>query len=871
MPAAWRLAIRNLSQRRSRTGLLVCSVALCAALIAAIACAMASVTAAVQKRVDDAVGLADVRLSHVGGAAFSTDVLERVRAFPDVELAAGRFRGSPALKNPRTGQEARTIGVGIDANAEPRLRPVELLTGRWVATDREVVLEQALAERLAAEVGDKLVVQRFGEPLELSVVGVARQPSLSVIFDQLQAYMTLATLGEAEDRRNRLTEIDILLRPGSDAEAWLAARATDVPRESGLRMQVSARISSGLQSNVRSNQIGFILASVLAFIAAGFIITTGLTTAVTEKTRELSILRAVGGTRGQLAASQLAVGLIVGGIGGLIGVPLGIAGSAVLVAFFPEQLPAGFAFSWLGVVLGLSGSLLAGLVGGVWPAVAAARVTPLEGLSVRARPVKKFWFFFCIIGGLAALAAHASIILLGSSPDLTFWTYVFLGVPCMMAGYFLLSVPITRMAARALAPALTGVLRLPGNLLDRTIAATPYRHGFTAGAMMLGLAMMVSIWTNGRSVMLDWLNELKIPDAFAYFVRGTDEATLRKVASVPGVAHAAAISDLTVELEAKQAQGISGLQKFRTSFIAFEPEPFFAMTSLDWIVPSDDAGIAAAKARLAGGNAVLVAREFHLARGVNPGDTLPVTFNGVTHTFTVAGVVASPGLEIVSKFYSVGQDAPDQAVSAIFGTREDLRRVFNNDSVRLIQIGLEDRINKAADPVAESEKVLNAIRGIVGLGAYEIGSAVEIKRRISQVISGALLIASVVAVGAMLISCFAVANLIVAGVQTRQFEFGVLRAVGAQREVLGRLVIGEAVVIAAAACVLGTLMGTQAAWGGQLINRLVIGLQLSVRPPLGPIAVGCAAVLIITIAAAWPAAHRLVRRQPRELLLAMKG
>ena len=116
-----------------------------------------------------------------------------------------------------------------------------------------------------------------------------------------------------------------------------------------------------------------------------------------------------------------------------------------------------------------------------------------------------------------------------------------------------------------------------------------------------------------------------------------------------------------------------------------------------------------------------------------------------------------------------------------------------------------------------------------------------------------------------------VANLIVAGVQARQFEFGVLRAVGAQRGLLGRLVIGEALIIALAACILGSAMGTQGAWGGTVMYRVVIGLILTIRPPLTPIAIGCACVLVITLLAAWPTAWKLTRKEPRELLASVKG
>jgi hypothetical protein len=53
--------------------------------------------------------------------------------------------------------------------------------------------------------------------------------------------------------------------------------------------------------------------------------------------------------------------------------------------------------------------------------------------------------------------------------------------------------------------------------------------------------------------------------------------------------------------------------------------------------------------------------------------------------------------------------------------------------------------------------------------------------------------------------------------------------------------------------------------------QLVIGLVLTVKPPIMPMLLGCVAVLAITLLAAWPTARGLAKRQPRELLAAVKG
>jgi hypothetical protein len=76
------------------------------------------------------------------------------------------------------------------------------------------------------------------------------------------------------------------------------------------------------------------------------------------------------------------------------------------------------------------------------------------------------------------------------------------------------------------------------------------------------------------------------------------------------------------------------------------------------------------------------------------------------------------------------------------------------------------------------------------------------------------------------------------------------------------------VLIALAAGCLGTALGIQAVVSGQMLDKLLFGLELSVRPPPMPIAVGWIAVFVVTIGAATPAVVNLSRRKTRELLAA---
>jgi ABC-type antimicrobial peptide transport system permease subunit len=77
--------------------------------------------------------------------------------------------------------------------------------------------------------------------------------------------------------------------------------------------------------------------------------------------------------------------------------------------------------------------------------------------------------------------------------------------------------------------------------------------------------------------------------------------------------------------------------------------------------------------------------------------------------------------------------------------------------------------------------------------------------------------------------------------------------------------------MAITAIILGTGLGIQGIASGQRLDELLMGIELTVRPPMGPISIGWACVVIVTVGAALPPAIAAARARPRELLASVKG
>lgn len=122
--------------------------------------------------------------------------------------------------------------------------------------------------------------------------------------------------------------------------------------------------------------LGFLAVAALSLLVGCAGILTVMLALVSERTAEIGLQRAVGARRVDVFASFLAEGVVVtslGGLGGAVLSQLGLLAFALLFRVSIEPSPGWFAFA-----LGLAA--LTGLLGGVLPAAAAARLQPAVAL-----------------------------------------------------------------------------------------------------------------------------------------------------------------------------------------------------------------------------------------------------------------------------------------------------------------------------------------------------------------------------------------------------------------------------------------------------------------------------------------------------------
>jgi putative ABC transport system permease protein len=122
--------------------------------------------------------------------------------------------------------------------------------------------------------------------------------------------------------------------------------------------------------------LALIVISSIALMVGGIGVMAIMSISVTERTREIGVRKALGARRAEILFQFLMEAAFLTSVGGLIGIALGaaIGWTVHLVSGFPISLP------WWSFAIGIGFSASVGIFFGMWPAVKASRLDPIDAL-----------------------------------------------------------------------------------------------------------------------------------------------------------------------------------------------------------------------------------------------------------------------------------------------------------------------------------------------------------------------------------------------------------------------------------------------------------------------------------------------------------
>ena len=123
-------------------------------------------------------------------------------------------------------------------------------------------------------------------------------------------------------------------------------------------------------------QIVMIVVTSVGLMVGGIGVMNIMLVSVTERTREIGVRKAIGAKRSNIIIQFLTEAMALSGSGGIVGIIFGVILGMALNAIF--SFPLDMPFVW--ILIGFSVSVSVGLVSGVYPAMKAAMLDPIEAL-----------------------------------------------------------------------------------------------------------------------------------------------------------------------------------------------------------------------------------------------------------------------------------------------------------------------------------------------------------------------------------------------------------------------------------------------------------------------------------------------------------
>lgn len=262
-----------------------------------------------------------------------------------------------------------------------------------------IIMGKELAHKLKAKVGDEVTVVvplsniDFDTWRAKSSSPRTRKFRVSGIFysgfDEYDRRLMYTSLQDTQDlvgRGDQVMGVELKVRDVDGA----ADIAQELERALGgppYQVQDWYELNHNLFTALNLQKLALVIILTLIIIVAAVNMVSALTMMVTDKTREIAIMKSMGGTSTSVAQVFQVVGLAIGGVGTLIGVGIGLATCYVVSSYGYQLDPKVYLIDRLPIdVQGLEVLLVAGitmvvsLFATVVPAQSAASLRPVDGL-----------------------------------------------------------------------------------------------------------------------------------------------------------------------------------------------------------------------------------------------------------------------------------------------------------------------------------------------------------------------------------------------------------------------------------------------------------------------------------------------------------
>ena len=790
--------------------------------------------------------------------------------------------------------------------------PYELKEGIWPdmasSSAMEGVLGSGSAKYFSAGVGTVMNVRVGTHVYDVKIVGIVKQakatpgvimgpggmsgPAFSSLFVPVKVCEKITGQPFAPNL------IYVQLKEGVDKKEFAENFRQELVQASAAVADTDSiirRLSS--DRAVRSQKDSAEMSVWLVLFSCIFIIFTTLSIGVSERARRLALMRALGLGRMQIA-------LLIAGEGIFLCIPAllgGLAAGFFLVYLLEEGSASVPVLTWSTVltaaVCAVGGALLASII----PAWRASRQSPLEAAVPSSGFIGKVsrvpvW---SVVAGLACVCLQpAALLLPGLEVETRKWIFFWLGYPGLVAGALFLAPTFVRVTEWAGAWITGFLLHVPHSFLKMQLSRNLSRSVGTAVSMSVGLSLFVGVQTWGYSMLVPFSPDTSTPGTLVSFLHTEfKSADVPELMARPSLRNSRMYPIYVDEPDIAPAQmkspGFSGMRNrsivlagipvaemaggshplFNPVFVSGNPQEAYAMleSTRSLLIPDTFARTVGLKV---GDDLMLVNPSSRERRSGNePSAGIRGRGRGGAvrgEPWKVAGIVSFPGWHWLTKTSGMRVRRGGFVAALAIADERWLKEEYAHQGFQFIwgdtapgisNVELQNDLGEyALMKVREQENGGEGAKPLVkALTRESLGGSVTSRG------DDVIFTMSKLPIIMMVIAVLAVLNTVLASVQSRRREFGLMRAVGVPGGMVMRMLWAETLMVSLCSVVMSLVLGVLGAWCS--IQILEYGYHFGVVTP--PVTMpwahlACAVLLVLSLSSlacllpAWRMKHASV-------------
>jgi len=324
---------------------------------------------------------ATLMLKGGGGLRYmGQDVYKKIVQDDRIEQITPQLVATVFDKDRDSGRGGIAMYMGI-TDSYRKLKPwVKFRSGGWFSGDApdEAIMGYEVAELEQRVVGDQIFIPRIDKVL--TVIGIFERTGTQddgIIFLPLQTAQSTFELPET------ITGIGIKLKEITQ----LSAFEEDLYNEPGIQVISMAQVKGTILNLMSSAKVLANSIATVAIIIAIIGVMNTILMSVFERTKEIGVMKALGASRLDIFKIIWTETTLVCVIGGIIGIVIAYAGGNIVEHVVKQILPYApsgqLVVITLPLLLGsLVGAVLTGLIAGIYPALRAASMRPVEAIRI---------------------------------------------------------------------------------------------------------------------------------------------------------------------------------------------------------------------------------------------------------------------------------------------------------------------------------------------------------------------------------------------------------------------------------------------------------------------------------------------------------